>query len=242
MIVWHYLNEQYGLEALQKQSIKVARLRKLNDPADCQPRLIGAPDQGTPEKNEAFTSNYLAEIDQGWGVMCYSGVLNDPVIWSHYADSHQGIAIGLNYHESGEPLYEVTYLPDRPEINYEKAQATRLDGKITAAFVKMAMTDGFSRKAPSWKYEREYRRLVPLNANRCEMIGPHYFERLGVLPECVILGVRCRLHESDVKRAAMRRGQPYEIRVYRASQNPATFTIDVDPEALSAKGPFVIPG
>jgi hypothetical protein len=41
-MVYRYLNEQYGLEALQNREVKVGRLLELNDPADCRPILTGA--------------------------------------------------------------------------------------------------------------------------------------------------------------------------------------------------------
>jgi hypothetical protein len=38
-MVYRYLNEQFGLLALQQQKWKIGRLLELNDPLDCQPTL-----------------------------------------------------------------------------------------------------------------------------------------------------------------------------------------------------------
>jgi hypothetical protein len=82
-MVYRYLNEQFGLLALQQQKWKVGRLLELNDPLDCQPTLKRS-DGG----KHIFVGDdpYFAKIYDTLGIICYSAPINDPVIWSHYAD------------------------------------------------------------------------------------------------------------------------------------------------------------
>ena len=56
------------------------------------------------------------------------------------------------------------------------------------------IADGYSNKAESWGYEREYRLFVPLA--KCEPTEGHYFLDIRELRlRQVILGQRCELDE-----------------------------------------------
>src|SRR5580692_11461069 len=132
MIVYRYLNEQFALQALQTRQLKVGRLGELNDPADCQPTLSGAPAQPNDEAREAFEKRYLSEIYNDIGVVCFSSVVSDPVVWSHYADAHHGMAIGYDFHESGAKLFKVVYDERRVSLNYEETEAIRNEANAEA--------------------------------------------------------------------------------------------------------------
>jgi hypothetical protein len=58
---------------------------------------------------------------------------------------------------------------------------------------------GFSTKAKGWAYECEHRHFIRLDG--CEMIGSHYFRGIPIpsLRE-VILGVKCRITPTDIRR------------------------------------------
>jgi Protein of unknown function (DUF2971) len=227
MRVYRYLNEQYGLEALQEREIKVGRLLELNDPADCRPVLVGAPKQKSEKEDEAFAADYLAGLYQDIGVVCYSAVISDPVIWSHYADSHRGIALGFDFDPvSGSPLYKVAYQDDRPQIDYQIAQDLRPGGQMTPDFIQKVIINGFTCKASSWCYEKEYRRFVSLGSHPIRMKGANYFEKDFSCADEVVLGLRCRLTESDIIRAAVQKGGQFErCRVRRAQLDRTTYTL-----------------
>src|SRR5436190_1400166 len=109
MIVYRYLSEQYGLLALQQRKWKIGRLLDLNDPMDCQPRLHRG--SGTPVS--IASDPVFREIFDSVGIICYSESINDPVVWSHYADSHRGMALGFEYPPNVD-LFKVEY-PDGDE-------------------------------------------------------------------------------------------------------------------------------
>lgn len=197
MMAYRYLNEQHALELLQTKKWKVGRLLELNDPADCQPTLWGAPMQASDEATAAFESKYLSGIYEDIGVLCFSGVISDPVISSHYADSHRGMAIGYDFQPSGARLYEVQYQEERATLDYNEAQLLRPNGETTQAFIEKVITHGFTRKAPSWSYEKEFRIFTHLA--HCRMEGAHYFLSSGGAPNRVVLGLRCKTTEADVR-------------------------------------------
>jgi hypothetical protein len=98
MMLYRYLSEEFALQVLQTREWKVGRLLELNDPADCQPTLIDAPKQPNEAADAEYARNYLRKVYEDVGVICLSAAISDPVIWSHYADGHRGIALGLDFH------------------------------------------------------------------------------------------------------------------------------------------------
>jgi len=197
-MVYRYLNEQFALQALQTNELKVGRLGELNDPADCLPTLSGAPAQPNDEASEAFEKRYFSEIYNDIGIICFSSVVSDPVIWSHYADAHRGMALGFDFHESGAKLFGVTYDERRVSLDYEETEKIRNENDAETKYFASVITTGFTRKALSWEYEREYRLFM--NLHHCRMKGPHYFIA-GMRPDRVVLGLKSRITEADVFRS-----------------------------------------
>jgi hypothetical protein len=89
------------------------------------------------------------------GVCCFSTTYNSPVLWSHYGDQHKGICIGYHLNRTPKPvLQKVIYGGNRiintstvarALINESKEDQEQLD------------RDVLLRKAPGWRYEREWR-------------------------------------------------------------------------------------
>ena len=194
-MVYRYLNEQFGLLALQQQKWKIGRLLELNDPLDCQPTLKRS--DGS-ENISVGNDPYFAQIYDSLGIICYSARIDDPVIWSHYADSHRGMAFGFEF-APHEGLFEVRYPEDdsRAVLDYDQLETLKRD-RQEEALLKV-ISHGFTQKAKSWAYECEHRHFILLHG--CEMIGPHYFRGMP-LPNLrrIVLGVKCRITESDIRR------------------------------------------
>jgi hypothetical protein len=196
-MVYRYFNLTHGLEALQTEVWKIGRLDELNDIFDCRPNMVNHTVQpGTP----TFTDDeYLKSLSGILGLLCYSATINDPVIWSHYADKHQGIALGFEFGDLETELpYEVRYSKNRPVLDFAKI-GTFPEDRDPVKAKKRLIDAGFTSKHPSWAYEREYRHFVPLDV--CQMKGRHYFKSIpwGQLRE-VVLGAKCTVTMQDVDR------------------------------------------
>jgi hypothetical protein len=226
MMVYRYLSEQYGLQALQTRRWKVGRILELNDPIDCQPTLVNAPGQISDDAHNAFARNYLSGIYDNMGIMCFSAQVTDPVIWTHYAEGHRGIALGFDI-PNGQNLHKVTYPEDnrRMPLNYEELQGLRGTDKSDAAALEKILSDGFTVKAKSWSYEQEYRRFA--NLSQCKMIGPHYFHGLPLQHlRRVVIGVRSSITVADVRQ--IRRSWPVRnaAQVIKASISRDTYVLN----------------
>jgi hypothetical protein len=130
----HFVSSGYALDDLRHRRLKIARLDELNDPFELW--AIAQPD---PRLRRGFR-NYKNEMAQRHGVLCFSLSWHNPLLWSHYAEKHHGVALGFDI--SSDILTGVTYLKRRPalkEINIEVAR-------------RLLYT-----KYIDWKYEQEVR-------------------------------------------------------------------------------------
>jgi hypothetical protein len=221
-MVYRYLNEQFGLQALQQQKWKIGRLLELNDPLDCQPTLRRS---GVTEHMSVGSDPYFANIYDSLGIICYSECINDPVIWSHYADSHRGMAFGFEFGPD-EGLFPVHYPEDdsRAVLDYDVLEALKKDREDDALL--KVISHGFTQKAKSWAYECEYRHFIFLHG--CTMIGPHYFRDMP-MPRLrrIVLGVKCRVTESDIRRIKKSWQSPYNIEIVTAQIDQSSYRLKI---------------
>ena len=101
---YHFIDCKYGLQDITKKRIKVSRLSDLNDPYE----LAGI--AFSDAELVAALDRTKAQLDKIRGVLCFSRDWANPVIWSHYADSHRGLCLGFERH--GEDPAPVTYSGD----------------------------------------------------------------------------------------------------------------------------------
>lgn len=239
LIIYRYLGASHALDALQKRSWKVGRLRELNDPLDCAPRLtnvlgIVAKSTGTRK----FHPHFLERFSERVGLLCYSGQVRDPVIWSHYAESHRGIALGFDASAaSPETLYKVKYSKKRGALDVAAVHGVPVTGTP-----KLSVMDGFTVKAPSWSYEDEYRTLIDLNT--AEMIGENYFVPLPARSLVqVVLGVRCIYSNNDIRRILKSWPNAEKIEVLRAKMSRNSYQLEIgkDKIRISIPSEFQVP-
>lgn len=226
VLVYRFLHAQYALQSLQTQRLKVGRVSELNDPMDCAPRVVNYPPLPVDVLNRNFERAILDNAATTFGLLCFSEAVDDPVVWSHYADSHRGMAFGFDFCH-GEDLMPVTYEGKRCDLDY--TALLDKDGHIT----RDALVQGFTRKAPSWKYEREHRMFVALD--QCTMVGEHYFIHLPKLAlKQVVLGVRCRFNAKDISRV-LEFG--HGATILRAGMNQQYYRMDIAGELTGREKP-----
>lgn len=156
------------------------------------------------------------------GIVSFAGQADCPLMWSHYADQHNGLCIGYSIPanppvELGTVTYGGTRMVRASDI------AKMLDGDATAQ--KRVDAIVLFTKAKPWKYEHERR-----------LIGERGLQDSPLELEEVIFGLRCPdTVKFAVVKALERRNPPatfYEMRESRNSFELTKCPLDLE-EALA---------
>lgn len=133
------------------------------------------------------------------GVCCLSEEYNNPLLWSHYGDQHNGFCVGYSLNRNPAPrLNKVDYGGERT-IKTSVIADSILNNDNEAQ--KVLDRNIFLRKAESWNYEKEWR----------------IFYRVGLQDsplklEEVIFGLRCSY---SVMHSVIEALKPRDINFYR---------------------------
>jgi hypothetical protein len=153
----YYLTEpDHALSNIVFGRLKISRFSELNDPFE----LLGA-NFGNKALRHVVRA-HKDDFDKEHGLICFSEDWIDPVLWSHYADKHRGVALGFD-------VDEVIAKP----VSYK---SVRLKEKLPvgATTITPSLADILTYiKFESWKYEREWRVLTELKNTERE--GSLYF-------------------------------------------------------------------
>ena len=175
--VYHFVPEKFALCNIRKQRLKVATFDKMNDPFELLGVHLGN------EKNRREIQKRRGLIVEKWGVLCFAKDWKNPLLWSHYADSHKGICLGFDVPK--EVLCTVEYRQHRSHP---------LDWKSDDVISSVLWT-----KFIHWRYEKEQRRFVQLQ--ECHHEGKLYYWPFGKdmkLRE-IVVGSRCEVGKSKIK-------------------------------------------
>ena len=158
--------------------MKVGRLSELNDPFDCRFRVKFQNENERISAKKVEDGIYEVRQNQ-YGIISFSKECSNPALWAHYADSHKGIALVFQFPNEKEDLIRVKYSERIPMIDLCDIKSSSNE-KENADI----MGSSVSQKSTTWRYEKEYRFLVPFG--RCQLLGSHYFVNFD---ETIFVGV-----------------------------------------------------
>ena len=186
MHVFHLLGAKHGLENVRKRRMKVATFGDLNDPFD-----FFAADLGDHETRRRLTLARLSVGDR-LGLLCFSERWDNPVLWSHYAEKHCGICLGFDV--ADDAIARVEYANRRFKVRADPIKSTGAPGQESVR--KLMLT-----KYSHWRYEREWRRFVPLH--ECERENGLFFTPFAghMKLETVIVGALSPVSREEVMEA-----------------------------------------
>ena len=158
MRLYHFLNEQYGLENIRHRRLKVARINDLNDPFE-----FAGVSFGNKNLRDAFRKMKQIKNEQR-GLLCFSTKWSNPVMWSHYANNHKGLCLGFDV--ANDLVGPVSYSGKRLAVDLEQLKSPN---ELSVEFITQILFTKYAH----WKYENEYRSFVTLEEVD-EKTG-HYF-------------------------------------------------------------------
>ncbi len=199
MRVYHFLNREYGLDNLKKRRLKVARIHELNDPFE----FIGA-ELSTRDRRKALKAT-KEEIGETRGIICFSKKWNNPLMWSHYAQKHQGICLGFDVNKN---MFE--------PVEYVGSKLQWPDS-IDEEFIRKLIFTKFSH----WQYENEWRACVDLQESENNLYFEYFSDEL-LLKE-IIVGCNSIITRDEIANAIS--GIQGDIDIFKAREAFRSFNI-----------------
>lgn len=117
------------------------------------------------------------------GAICFSLNATNPVLWSHYANKHRGVALGFEITENPQHNIKINYSENRIIPKLDHNNPNRLDYNN--------MMNILTTKYTHWSYEQEIRLHIKLD-HETEQNGLFFFDfNHDIELKEVILGYSC---------------------------------------------------
>jgi hypothetical protein len=217
MRLYKFLSIDHAVDGLVKRRIKISEYHDMNDPFE----LLAVSVSLEPYRQ------IMVEVIKTGGAVCFSETESDPLLWSHYAEKHQGCCIAFEVAESSSlrrtiPIQKPTeiYIDISPLVEIKRnalsvglpvdtsgPEFERLVEEHTRITDEVMLS-----KYNGWDYEKEVRLLINLIDSQKD--GKLYFADFDdkLRPTEVLLGARCTQdHEARLRYAVNRYEPPLPI-------------------------------
>ncbi|MCC7017080.1 MAG: DUF2971 domain-containing protein [Rhodospirillales bacterium] len=108
MRLYHFLPAKHVLDDLTKGRLKLSQIDNLNDPFE-----LWCSEQRDHRIRIALRS-WKKDMAKKYGLLCFCATWSNPLLWSHYANRHEGICLGLDVRD--DSVAEVDYVEKRSYI------------------------------------------------------------------------------------------------------------------------------
>ena len=208
---------QFRLNAMVPQVVKLnhmIRFLQERDPSLRRPaakreakQILNSGDDASL-KAEETQKRALADIRVSYGVFSLSVPNDNPLMWSHYADSHRGICIEFNPEIPGwgaDGPFKVAYRNNIPVLS------------VFSATVNELLTATLLTKSSHWKYEEEWRYIALKSDGQVRTIPQ------GAITG-IILGMKIS-SEDERKVRAWAENADNAIRIFRAVPDEVRYAL-----------------
>ena len=212
MRVFNLAPAHFALSNIALKRLKLTRFHSLNDPFEMLAIDVACSVLRTGIRAKK------SQIDGAQGILCFSKHWKNPLLWSHYADKHRGIALGFDVPNSS--LKPVRYVARMDKINLLSEDIPQ--EKFDVFLDRLRYT-----KFKDWKYEDEVRQFF--NLRSLSEQGGLYFVPFSqdLLLREVILGPHCDIPIEAI-RSLVEPHQP-QVFVRKARIAYKDFRVKVDP-------------
>jgi hypothetical protein len=218
--LYRFLSARWALKTLEERRFRVSRITELNDPFEWRIGVVGDSSNHIEIGRKTF-DEFVTRFNEKIGIISLSAIAHEPVLWSHYADSHQGIALEVDYEREGG-LESVSYSHALPTFNVSHFLAQRSGDKYTQRILRETL----ARKSLAWSYEREHR--VHLDLPECEEEDGQFYQPIpDDFLRRVILGIRCQTSVGEVRKILAASGLS-SVEVVQARMSDTAYEILTD--------------
>ena len=189
---WPTNGTNYARDLIKNKQIHLQLPAKFNDPFECKMLFKDENGQNDNEIYKLISHEMNLLHREHTLVNCLTNSPDNILMWSHYAAEHTGIC--MKFKMLTNDIIKVDYEKEYPiyEFAANNIYATEeLSQEQCVKFGKISM----ARKAISWKYEQEYRYIIPDKNN---MTNDDYFIPLKDFAEITEIICGCRMEEEEI--------------------------------------------
>lgn len=176
MILYKYVSLNTAMRIVKNNSIAFTCAEDLNDPFEAT--AFGFVD-GDVSANTAIKA-YKNNISRNYAILSLTRQPLNSLMWSHYAESHQGAVVGIDIEASGLALVEKNTIPAQfGEVIYtsrksgssvflpsvEELRSISKDPKFNSSLFNL-FKRAFLYKSLEWAYEEEVRVVKTLSDSK----------------------------------------------------------------------------
>ncbi len=178
--IYKYVDFEGGLKILFEGSIKLSKPEELNDPFDFMIQNLVNPNFQNYKKiyksNRSLedlqvTFTKLNDFCRRVGIFCASQCPKNILLWSHYADKHNGMVIGITPSKKGDGMLAlcepVRYTKTKPYFFNNEQDIKNYHGPKGPEYISEYIKDLSMTKEETWSYENELRMWI----SNCHQIG-----------------------------------------------------------------------
>lgn len=190
MRLYHFMPAKYALKAIVGRRLKVANLDEVNDPYESL--AVGFKSH---KHQEGFLNVIRHHMAKTFGIICFSEMYNDPLLWSHYADRCKGICLGFDVirilnNNTNSFIMKVEYEQERFDHN---DMGFTFRSMTDMSINRDSLSQLITTKHCTWKYEEESRLIIPRQSLDEDPITELLFFPFGNHMELreILIGFRC---------------------------------------------------
>ena len=192
MRVYKFYSAKWGLDALYRERLKLSTDRDINDPFE----FLAA---GKNKASRVEAREIRSALFKEHGIISFCETWSEPLLWSHYADNHRGLALGFDLND--RVGYSVNYTDKRVQLPQSVRNVYRF-GEHLNFHDSITVT-----KHDAWSYEQEVRVFPDLNSSIYEN-GFYFrtFNDIGKLRQVIIGADYSSLQNSKLADELRRKG------------------------------------
>lgn len=195
----------WDIDNLRNNQVRMTLPESFNDPYDS---LFSMAVRANEMERKFLEHMIIAPIRRSMRVCCFSESVESMLMWTHYANEHKGFAIEYGPNEKSSIALQLWPVFYREKLFDISKYFSRVSSNLIPLLPAL-------HKAVDWKYEKEWRLVVPGNGET-NLAMPS--------PKAIYLGSKCCARiESDLTSIASER----KIKLFRMSHNPLEFKMDI---------------
>lgn len=169
-----------------------------------------------PQNANHFLSTVLIEsLNSAMGISCFSEISESPLMWAHYANSHQGVC--LKFDTSKESFIRNNLIP----VQYYEQYPEFVMDNFNIDEVNIFFLQYIASKGDDWDYEFEWRSITEQGGDRM-----YAFEK--ELLTGVIFGMRSSDEFISNTVKTLQENEYPNVKFYQASMSPNAYRIEIN--------------